>query len=235
MKAVFETFKDNVGEVESYFRFLSTVLEPDAQLHRPNRRTNKYRLIDDGTQRMLKAAALLVLYNLIEATISDALRAIHEEIGRDKLTFDRVREELQTLWINFRTSDLTSGPVGIDKVRKAAREMVDDILRRAHVTMDTNFPRLSGNVDARKVRELAQQFGFSANVIPAARQGNALWIVKEKRNELAHGGSSFAQCGGEFAPSQLESLKHEVIIYLRNILRNIQRYTDKKRFRAAAS
>ena len=235
MKGVIQTFEDNVREVESYFRFLSIVLEPDTQLHRPNRRTHKYRAIDDGTQRMLKAAALLVLYNLIEATTRDALRAIHQEIGRDKLTFDRVREEIQALWIKFRTTHLTSGPVGIDNVRETAREMVDDILRRVHVTMDDDYPRLSGNIDARKVRELAQQFGFSANVIPAARQGSSLKIVKDKRNELAHGENSFSQCGGEFAPSQLKSIKHEVIIYLRNILRNIQRYADKKRYRAAAS
>lgn len=235
MKAVFQRFEDNVREVESYFRFLATVLEPDAQLYRPNQRSRKYSAIDDGTQRMLKAAALLVLYNLTEATTSDALRAIHGAIERDRLTFDRARNEVQALWINFRTVHLTKGPVGIDKVRKAAREMVDDVLRQAHVTMDDDYPRLSGNVDASKVRELAERFGFSATVIGAARHGSSLTIVREKRNELAHGESSFSQCGGEFAPSQLESIKHEVIIYLRNILRNIQRYVDKKRFRAAAS
>ena len=230
MQDVLDTFSDNVLEVERYFRFLTLTLEPDAKLRLPHKRTRRDRPIDDQTQRILKATALLILYNLAESTVRGAISAVYKAISHDDLTLAGLRVEIRDVWLKYRTSDLTKGPVGVDTIRAKTHSIVEEIIEQAFVTIDERFISISGNLDARKIRKLAEEHGFSAKVIRSANQGTSLKIVKDKRNELAYGVTSFARCGGEFVPSQLETIKKETVIYLRNILRNVKRYIDGREY-----
>ena len=56
--------------------------------------------------------------------------------------------------------------------------------------MDDDYHRVSGNIDARKVRELAASFGFSWNVIPGATEVRSLKLVKDSRTVVQRGARS---------------------------------------------
>ena len=230
MRAVRLSFDNNVREVESFFRFLKLALRSDAELHLPLRRSYKKHAIADDAQRMLKASALLVLYNLIESTVQGSVGAIHDAIARDCLRYEQVRDEVKLLWIDFRVKNLNAGTPRVDTIRTVVQSMVEDVVNRESISMARDFVNLSGNVDARKIRELSNDFGFSSDVRSFANRGESLKLVKDKRNDLAHGIVSFGVCGGEFTISQLATIKHEVVIYLRNIIGNIARYVNAKRY-----
>jgi len=64
---------------------------------------------------------------------------------------------------------------------------------------------LSGSLDARKIKEFANQYGFSTAIMPINFDGQLTHIssdnlltVKNQRNDLAHGVYSFAACGKDF-------------------------------------
>jgi hypothetical protein len=112
-------------------------------------------------------------------------------------------------------------------------EIIEKALNEAILEFsEENFP-LSGNIDARKIREIAEQYGFSAKTHKLTKGGEKLEIVKKLRNALAHGDISFSECGRDYTVAELKEIRKQVIWYLRNILKNIERYIEDKRFRAA--
>ncbi|MBL0247432.1 MAG: hypothetical protein IPQ28_07575 [Sphingobacteriales bacterium] len=89
---------------------------------------------------------------------------------------------------------------------------------------------ISGNIDGRKIKEFSTKHGFSDRTHKNANNGNKLHQVKTQRNNLAHGNISFAECGRNYGIGQLRDTKKEVILYLRNILRNIKKYLDERQY-----
>ena len=88
---------------------------------------------------------------------------------------------------------------------------------------------LSGNVDARKIRDLADEYGFTH---PAA-DGSDLLVVKTNRNDLAHGSKSFADVGRDYTITDIIAMKDKIIIYLKAMLDNVADYILGKQYLAA--
>jgi hypothetical protein len=88
---------------------------------------------------------------------------------------------------------------------------------------------LSGNVDAKRIRDLADEYGFTR---PAAN-GDDLVVVKRNRNDLAHGSKSFADVGRDYTVTDIIAMKDKIIIYLRAMLANVAEYILGKQYLAA--
>lgn len=86
-------------------------------------------------------------------------------------------------------------------------------------------------VSTRKIRELSSQYGFSHKVHKNSKNGEKLLTIKTQRNNLAHGTFSFSEIGRNYSINQLKDIKHEAILYLRGILKNIKRYLDNENFK----
>ena len=89
---------------------------------------------------------------------------------------------------------------------------------------------LGGNIDGKKIREFAEIYGFSDKVHLNAKNGEKLFTVKNQRNNLAHGLSSFAECGRSYTISDLKEIKEQVILYIGRILKNIDNYLSNNKY-----
>ena len=91
----------------------------------------------------------------------------------------------------------------------------------------------SGNVDAKKIKEIADKYGFSHQTDSKfTKNGAKLVTVKEKRNDLAHGEISFQECGKDYTIQDIIAIKNEVIKYLEEILNNIEQFLLQDKHRA---
>ena len=89
----------------------------------------------------------------------------------------------------------------------------------------------SGNIDARKIKETAEAYGFSYQTTARKTQdGNDLLKIKTNRNDLAHGFKSFEEVGKDATAEDLLQIKKRVICYLREILQNIEDYILRKEY-----
>ena len=89
---------------------------------------------------------------------------------------------------------------------------------------------ISGNIDGRKISEFSNIYGFSKKTHHLAQNGVKLHEVKIQRNNLAHGSLSFSECGRQYTYEDLTKIKRQVVIYLRGILNNIQKYIVESKF-----
>ena len=90
---------------------------------------------------------------------------------------------------------------------------------------------ISGNIDATVVREICKLHGVSSKVEKNAKGGEALGGIVKKRNSLAHGDESFEEVGRQFVAADLVLKKQEIVLYMRGILRNLEKFAKSKKYK----
>src|SRR5581483_2430769 len=192
MGVLLSQFDSRVQEIELYFSFLRLVVVEHADLIHENGHPKRVG-IDHDLVKILKANAFLLLYNLVESSIRDALTRIYDSVAADRLTYAGLRAELREIWVqNMVIPDATRAS---DATTKKVVQLIDSIIAAELITLDAKLLPIAGNLDAAKVRELARRYGFSHQTTKKTQGGAVLLKVKTERNNLAHGQKSFAECG----------------------------------------
>ncbi len=219
---LFKDFDERAQEVSKYFLLLKNLEQGSINLSMGNEKNKKVKNIDTELAKTLKATGFLLLYNLIESTIRNAIEAIFDNIAEQKVSFDDLRDEIKKIIIqNFKNNKST------DNLLKRINNIAVDIIS-ASFDKEKLF---SGNIDARKIKQTADIYGFSYKTDAKKTQdGNDLLKIKTNRNDLAHGFKSFEEVGRDASADELLQIKKRVICYLREILQNIETYIFKQEY-----
>lgn len=226
MNTVISDFEKRVAEIELFFRHLEAIEEKGGKLSVVTHSSRRLRSLDPELIKVLKANLFVLLYNLAESTMRQAITEILDKISSERITYSQASDQVKKMWLD----------TGHKKFKnKSADDIFQSLSRLADDIVDIRFSSDTfggGNVDGRKIREYSNIYGFSCTVHRNAKKGVKLYDVKKRRNDLAHGLVSFAECGRNYTVSDLRSTKREVIIFLRGILQNVVRYLDAKQFRS---
>jgi len=217
-------FDKRVKEIKLYFKLLEKVIEHDASLFLPNNQTHKYMRFDDDLQKVMKANMFLLLYNLAESSIKQALTEIYDVITSENVKYGDVKDEIKKIWISTNYNNFNN--MGVDNIFSALNQIAEDIIE---IEFDSS-KKISGNIDGRKIRNFAATIGFSTRAHHSLDNGTKLHIVKTQRNKLAHGDLSFAECGRNYTITDLKSINNQVTKYLKRVLLNIEKYLTEKSY-----
>lgn len=222
MNSVLLDFQTRSREVEGYFRFVLRLAKQELALQAEDGSDGYTAHENEELLKTLKAACYLLLYNLVESTMRNAIEAIFAELQTQGTSFDECRKELRReILKNFKKRDMDKL---LPKLLSLARDVVHESFERSEA--------FSGNLDARTIRLTAQRFGF------AEPTGNKFWrlqTVKDLRNDLAHGVKSFAEVGRNASPSDLELARVEAVEILTETLNNIQAYLTRQEYLAGGA
>lgn len=216
---LFQDFDERSKEVSKYFMLIKNLEQGYIKLTMGNNYT-KIKAIDNNRLETLRATGFLLLYNLVESTMRNGIERIFEELETKNIYFDDVREELKkTILDNFKKNHST------DTLLKQINQISLDI-----VSISFDKKKLfSGNIDARKIKDTANKYGFSCETNAEKTQnGSDLLKIKTNRNDLAHGFKSFQEIGRDTTADELLIIKNRVIGYLREILENIEIYLSSQ-------
>ena len=210
MRTFLEEFYDRKREVRRYMAVLRVA---EDAMTEPQRRRH------DREARVFKAAALLVLYNAIEASARSAIQAIYDEIEQSNIAFESLHEPLRRRVL--RDFKANAGVDASQSMQNVAIEMV---------LASFNSRRIfNGNVDAREIRNQSSDYGFDTTTeYSKSRNGSDLLTVKNKRNDLAHGIVPFSDVGKEYTVQELLNIQRYSLGYMEGILNNINTYLDQK-------
>jgi len=215
-KTFFQEFQERSQEVSDYFLFIKDLEEENIQLV-VEEDAEKPKIQERYPQlsNTLKASAYLLLYNLVESSMRNAIEAIFQELQSQQVPFDRIRPELKKIVLqNFKRQNP-------DRVLAQIKDISLDIIA---VGFDKE-ELFSGNIDGLLIRKVAKSYGFSSRTdYVKTHDGIDLLRVKTNRNDLAHGVQSFAEVGKDKTADELIEVKNKTINYLRQILENIEMY-----------
>ena len=109
---LFEDFDKRAQEVRRYFIFLKNLEKGSIQLSLGNANNPKIKPINEDLEKTLKATGYLLLYNLVESTMRNAIVTIFDELKTQRVSFDDVRDEIKKIVIdNLKDKDNKSTKV----------------------------------------------------------------------------------------------------------------------------
>jgi hypothetical protein len=177
--------------------------------------------VQEGRLLTLRAGTFLILYNLIEASTRGAIEAVHDRIITSGAHFPYLTPTLRREIVRL--------------FKKVANPSTDHTLEdfpAAFVAIAlAHSIKLSGNVDAKVIREMGDCYGFSHQTeTRVTRDGSDLVVVKRNRNDLAHGLKTFEEIGRDHTAPDLVLLARRSMRYMDGILNNIGRYLDGEHY-----
>lgn len=214
-------------EVEDYFSFLKIMNSDNTLIRYVNGTKTIEEKISNKLQTMFIANAFLILYNLIESTVRNSIVEIYNKIEEDKNSYENLSESLQKIWINQNINNLKEGTYNHDTLLKTVQKIAQDILTKETIALSKDNINISGNIDAQKIRALAEYIGFEKT-----SNGRNLQNIKDKRNRLAHGEQTFYDVGKDFTFDELNKFKHEAFDYLSDVINKIEKFILDRKYNA---
>jgi hypothetical protein len=222
MQTVLMDFETRVQEINEYFLFVESLIDGRMKLVKSEDNSEqKIRVIDRDLAKTLKANGFLLLYNLIESSMGNAIEAIFDELKSQNIPFDSVRTEIKKVVLqNFKNRSP-------DSIHTEIQDISIDI-----ITFSFNKKKLfSGNINRKAITDTAKKYGFSCDTnYSKTKHGKSLDSIMQNRKDLAHGNKSFSEVGRDTSIGDLLKVKEEVIEYVGQILKNINSYIDKKEY-----
>ena len=213
-----ETFEERKEEIEFYY---SVLVEID-------RENSSIQTIDNARLfRIMKSNFILMLYNLVESTVSTGMLEIYESIKNNSCTYRNMVQELQTLWRDAKVKQVYSSSAELKMYTNRVKEIVNNITTNAPFVLEKNMLNINGNLNAGRIKHICDDHKIRYNVVD---DNNKLEEVRKKRNSLAHGDESFSQCARDITLSDLESIKEIIIRFLQGIIQGMEDYCDNKKY-----
>lgn len=224
MQATIDTFHERVQEISLYYEALE-------QLYNSKQDNNNgEKFYNDDFLKILKSNAILMIYNLVESTIMGGIIEIYDNFQQRGVTYSQVRREIQDIWFSFKFNQVYDKNAHYNSYREKAMEIINSILSGEIIMLNRKATDISGNLDADKIRQVCNDHGISYHIDPGCRGGFVLTDVKEKRNNLAHGTTSFVECGRNYSIEDLQKTKDETILFLQSILDGMKDYYDHQQY-----
>jgi hypothetical protein len=222
MNTVLLDFNTRAQEVDDYFIFLHGLIKQTTKLAvADSAGQDKIQSLNPEFAKTLKANGFLLLYNLVESTMRNAIVAIFDELKNQAISFAQLKPKIKMIVLQ------NLKKCSPEEIHLQINQISTDIIT---ATFDGE-KLFSGNVDARLIKEIAKKYGFSYQTdFAKTKNGEKLVDIKDKRNDLAHGVKSFKEVGQGKTIEDLLEIKKEVIEYLRQILENIKTYLDNQEY-----
>lgn len=221
MDSFIEEYEKRKLEINAYLDLLAAMNQDNAKIIDLDENEHS---IDPLAFKVCKASSYLIIYNLIEATVTAGVKSIYNRIFDERLTFNDVMENLRKVWWQSKKESLSNC---------ATNQLIDNIYNyycTAHSVDPLDFSDyisgVSGNLDADAIREVCHRYGISS-----VRDGRDLGNIKTKRNWLAHGNKSFSDIGKDSTPSDLNTVRDRVFSFLDEFVSNVNTYLSETKYR----
>lgn len=209
LEAVYQEFLDKCEEIEKFISFIDTLDGGrNNTIHSINTETNKQEthIIDTDINKTLRASVYLLIYNMLESTMCNAIDSIHETLHHENIDLNDLSDKFKKIVFHNLRNDLNE--TNINKIIQEQIDIREKILKHGYNKKNL----LSGNLTVDIVLELARKYDFLVRPV-VEREGvyrpDIIKKIKLKRNALAHGSQSFFECGRDTVIFSLKGIYYE--------------------------
>lgn len=225
MTETWDLFYQRKKEIQDYMDFIYWFIDEKADFLTSSQTSRKYPVPQD-LRKTLLATLYLLLYNLVEATIRNAIKALHKALEEQEgVLFDDLKDNLKRVIIkNFRKAETLASDVYSAPIAKK-------LLSVEYCDFRSLF---SGNVDAKKIKEILERYGVPDCLrgVRREKRGECLKEIKDRRNSLAHGHDSFQALGGRLSIDEARKEFNETILFLEIIIEGVDNFVANGDFRS---
>lgn len=183
---------------------------------------------------VLKSSVIVMLYNVVESTITRVLAKIHEVIISEDIKYYDLSKNIRNLVLLYYHKNREKNP-DIHNSLEVIHGTIDFINGINGFNLNYNemakfYSLYSGNLDAKQVRKVFNKYEIT---IPENIGGN-LKDIKNGRNTLAHGEKSFEEYGRDIVVARLEMYIQNVTIFLNSVVDFTEVFLNEKKYKSAS-
>lgn len=219
---IWRNYTKRASDIEETYLLINFIANVEPHRNQPIRNTDDGRelFVSQEMQCAFKAQFLMILYNIVESTVCDCLNFFYDSIADDELTFAELSDEMRAMWKEYLKR--TSNP----NFQKSDTELMDMTIRFESLAIN-----ISGSLDMRKIIDVFSKHGCRLEEINRDKYSNSFLVVKNQRNNLAHGNISFSECGSNYMISDLKKFKEDILIVLQELVNQAKEYISNKRYK----
>ena len=158
-------------------------------------------------QLILKSSLMLMIYNMVEGTMSNLLMEYFDYIHAENISISNLPPKFQ----NTIQSYLDKKNLGNIDVENSN----DTIFELSYSEITKYLKLFSGNLDSRSIREVCEKVGVN---LPEDIKESVLLIVKNNRNKLAHGETRFNNTCQDITLDEVKKICNKTQEYLQKII-----------------
>lgn len=219
MNETFNIFDERKREIEFYY---SVLVDID---------TGAKKTIDTINDRLffriMKSNFLLMLYNIVEATVTTGMLEVYEQLKNDECTYSSLITALQNMWRDYKVKEVYDSSYELKAYTKRVEAIVNNIIDETPLIFNKNMLNINGNLNAKKIKNICDKHCIRYTVIDDDMK---LENIRRKRNSLAHGDESFSNCARDITVSDLENIKDTVFAFLNGIIEGMENYCNEKQY-----
>lgn len=163
-------------------------------------------------QLILKSSLMLMIYNMVEGTMSNLLMEYFDYIHAKNISINSLSNELQhTIQLYLERK----------KSKSNDKENSSGIAFELSYSEITKYLKLfSGNLDSRSIRKVCKRVGvdLADNI-----KEPVLLVVKNNRNKLAHGETRFNNTCQDITLDEIEEICNKTQEYLHKVIDEYER------------
>lgn len=221
-------FKQSFEDINDFFSLLEFIdsIETYKNITLSNPTMTSSLLVTSTQQKCMRSHAVLMLYNIVEATVAECILAIFDAIKDDHLKYYELKDSLRDKWLRSMMTTGDSIKTRIARTKEIIGNISSDIL------FDDAIGRFNGNVDLRTILNICKDFKLQLRVIPNKdRVATTLEKVKKARNRLAHGDVSYSNFGSSILLSDMIEYKTNTLDFLSFFIDQVEKYILNKEYK----
>jgi hypothetical protein len=223
MQIIRQEFIDRVEEINKYYRLLENI-ENGVNLYIAGREVS----FETGMSSSLKSGAILLLYNLVESTISKCLKGIHLNHIDDGLNYFELSDNIQLVLLKYHYKASVENTDIKNLINQLQHLLNNRIIIISSDKEWRNFfdNQFSGNLDSQEIRAIADKYGIEFDL-----KSEEVKKVEEMRNKLAHGELSFEEACRDFSIQYIKKLREKTIVFLSEFISAVEKYIIEKKYK----
>lgn len=180
---------------------------------------------------IMKSNATLMLYNIIEFTVSGLMDMVYDAIKDEELSYVEVNTDIQNLWRKSLLRSTLDPNANHNTFLKKNEEIIEYILNRRTLELASRNSLSGGNLDGNKILETCKIHGIEFKPCSSNYRPFELENIKNKRNELAHGSVSFTEALRDRAIGDIKEDKDNIFLFLDDLVDTFSKYISDKRYK----
>lgn len=237
LESAYLDYRDKCDEVHNFFKFID-FLENSKNIEAQGAdkiSSSKVKvLINKDLIETIQSSGFLLLYNLIESTMTAAIDAIYQNLQQleqehknsPNLFIFKLKEGLRKSLIKQYSGIFSIE--GINNISSNKTSFFGSIINQGYDKKNL----FNGNIDCAEITHIARnRFGFKVNPIPGSPYNTEhILDIKNKRNTLAHGSQTFREVSQLLALGELQNHFDSTIKLLEGVFASIDNYLTNEEY-----
>ena len=221
-----DTYDSRKNEIENFLELMKFLEQKENEREDGKSKFSEFFYPENGGIHLtyqaliniLKSNVSLMIYNIIEYTVTNLIDSIYDEIRINHLSYIDVNDSIRSLWRKTILKSVNDPNANFSTFLKKNEEIISAILSNNELNMYAKNTLPGGNLDGNSIKETFESHGIQ---------------VRTNSRNLAHGSVSFVEAMREDSIDDIKTSETLVVGFLEELIETVSTYIEEQKYKTS--